>query len=152
MKFLYTVRPGSTTGNCSGDLHLFFSSLNAEDWGPAAGYPGHGIWKPSGIVGTTKLASGDSIAFNLGLIANLPDQIYPEGTITVTTAAGKVSGPDLMGQGTLNFVPDQPNMSVWQGRYLAPYDQLSWDIGFTLPVPWDGTSADCHGQWWAIWH
>lgn len=147
MTFLYTVRYGATAGNCGGDLHLFFSTQNAQDWNQA-----QKMWIPSGLVGTTKLVSGDSIAIALNLVANLPGELYPQGTITVTTAAGQSFPPGPMGQATANFLPGQPVMTVWQGRKQGSANRLSWDIGFTLPVPWDGTSADCHGQWWAIWH
>jgi hypothetical protein len=149
MKFLYTVQYGAVPGNCSGNLHLFFSRLNSDDWQAA---PAPGMWKPSGLTGTTTLPSGDAITFNLDLVANLPAQLYPQGTINVRTSAGKTFPPGVMGQATVNFVPGQAVMTVWSGRLQGAAGGVTWDVGFELPVPWDGTSADCHGQWWTIWY
>ena len=45
-----------------------------------------------------------------------------------------------------------PVVTIWKGRSQGSTSGITWDVGFDLAVPWDGTSADCNGQWWAIWH
>lgn len=56
-----------------------------------------------------------------------------------------------MGQSAGPFAPNQPAVAILKGRNMGNSNGISWDIGFDLAVPWDGTSADCTGQWWAIW-
>jgi hypothetical protein len=52
----------------------------------------------------------------------------------------------------VQYAPNLPVVGFLKGRDQGSGSGITWDIGFELAVPWDGTSADCTGQWWAIWH
>ncbi len=154
MRLLYTLRYGSCAGNCGGDLRLFFTTQNSADWKPAPPAPPPGIWIPPQNVGEKlTLASGDSLNFSLYPVTNgMPGLLYLYGAIIVTRAAGETFGGP-MGNSSGLFAPGQSNLAILKGRDQGHHARgTSWDIGFDLAVPWDGTSADCTGQWWAIWH
>jgi len=151
MRLLYTLRYGSAAGNCGGDLRLFFTTQNPADWKAT---PAPGLWiLPSNAPETLTLASGDSVTFALYPANNgLPVQLYLYGAISVKTAAGQVLGNTPMGQATVAMAPGTPEVTVWKGRNQGTTNGVSWDIGFEMAVPWDGTTADGSGQWWAVWH
>lgn len=153
MRLLYSLRYGSDSGNCGGDLRLFFSTLNSADWQPSPPAPAPGMWLlPNNVGETLTLPSGDSLNFSLYPVNNgMPGLLYLYGAIIVTTAAGQTFGSPV-GQASVQFAPNQPVVSILKGRDQNNASGISWDIGFDLAVPWDGTSADCTGQWWALWH
>ena len=154
MRLLYTLRYGSYAGNCGGDLRLFFTTQNSADWQPSPPAPAPGMWLlPRNAGETLTLPSGDSLSFALYPVTNgLPGQLYLFGAIMVTTAAGQKSPLGPMGQSSGLFVPNQARVAILKGRNHGNSNGILWDIGFDLSVPWDGTSADCNGQWWALWH
>lgn len=154
MRLLYTLRYGSDAGNCGGDLRLFFTTQNSADWQPSPPAPAPGMWLlPVNKGETLVLPSGDSINFSLYPVNNgMPGMLYLFGAISVTTAANQELGPSPIGQATVLIQPNQAAVTIWKGRNQNSANGISWDIGFDLAVPWDGTSADCSGQWWAIWH
>jgi hypothetical protein len=148
MRLLYTLRYGSYSGNCGGDLRLFFTTQNSADWQPSPG-----IWLlPPNQAETLTLPSGDSLNFSLYPVNDTsPGLLYLYGAIIVTTAAGQIFGLTPIGQSSVPFVPNQPVVAILKGRNQGDTGGISWDIGFVLAVPWDGSAADCTGQWWAIW-
>jgi len=150
MRLLYTLRYGSVAGNCGGDLRLFFTTQNAADWKAT---PPPGLWiVPSNTPETLTLASGDMLTFALYPVNNgLPGQLYLYGQISVKTAGGQVLGNLPIGQATVGIAPGKPEVTIWKGRSQGTTSGLGWDIGFEMAVPWDGTTADCNGQWWAVW-
>jgi hypothetical protein len=150
MRLLYTLRYGSYSGNCGGDLRLFFTTQNSADWQPS---PPPGMWLlPPNVAETLTLLSGDSLSFSLYPVNNAsPGLLYVYGAIVVTTAAGQILGPQAIGQSSGPFAPNQAVVAILKGRNQGNTSGISWDIGFELAAPWDGTSADCSGQWWAIW-
>ncbi len=154
MRLLYTLRYGSDSGNCGGDLRLFITTQNSADWQPSPPAPAPGMWLlPINKGETLMLPSGDSINYSLYPVNNgLPGMLYLFGAISVTTAMNQNLGNSPLGQSTVLIQPNQPAVTIWQGRNRNSANGISWDIGFDLAVPWDGTSADCTGQWWAIWH
>ena len=149
MRLLYTLRYGSSSGNCGGDLRLFFTTQNSADWQPS---PPPGRWiHPQNVGETLTWASGDSLNFSLYPVTNgIPELLYLYGAIMVTTATGQKFGRPL-GQSSVSFAPNKPVVAILKGRDKSNAGGITWDIGFDLAVPWDGTSADCTGQWWAIW-
>lgn len=151
MRLLYTLRYGSVSGNCGGDLRLFFTTQNSSDWKPA---PPPGLWiLPVNAPDTLTLASGDVLTFALYPVNNgMPGQLFLEGAISVKTKAGVVLGNVPVGQATVAIAPGAPEVTIWKGRTQGTSGGVTWDIGFDMAVPWDGTSADCNGQWWALWH
>jgi hypothetical protein len=158
MKLLSTLRYGSLqdtvagTGNHGGDLRLFFSILNPADSQPAS--PPPSVWwqgQGHGAVDTYKLPGGSVIALNLNIVGDVPNRLYVFGSIQVTTANSVVYGPAI-GQSAGLFGPGQPAVGILQGRGQGQSAGVQFDVGFDLAVPWDGTSADCTGTWWAVWH
>jgi hypothetical protein len=150
MRLLYTLRYGSAAGNCGGDLRLFFTTQNHSDWKTT---PAPGMWLlPPNHAEKLTLASGDSINFSLYPVNNgTPALLYLYGAIGVTTSASQTFGAPI-GQAAGPFAPNQPTVAILKGRDQNTVNGISYDIGFDLAVPWDGTSADCTGQWWALWH
>ena len=153
MRLLYTLRYGSYAGNLGGDLRLFFTRQNANDWQPSPPAPPPGVWIPPPNQGERiTLSSGDSLEFSLYPVTDgIPGQLYLFGAITVTTAAMQGLGGPL-GQGSATFAPNQPLLGFFKDRIQGNNDGIAWDIGFEMAVPWNGVSADCTGQWWAIWN
>ena len=154
MRFLYTLRYGSCPGNCGGALRLFFTTQNSADWQPAPPAPAPGMWlHPQNAGEKLTLPSGDSLNFSLYPVTDgVPGQLYLYGAIIVTLAAGGTFGGPI-GISSGLYAPNHPTLAILNGRDRGQDAQgISWDIGFDLAVPWDGTSADCTGQWWAIWH
>ncbi len=150
MKLLYTLRYGSSAGNCGGDLRLFFTTQNSSDWQAS---PPPGKWlHPQNVPEKLTLPSGDSLNFSLYPTTDPSGLLYLFGAIIVTTAAGQVFGATPIGQSTVMFKPNQPVVTIFKGRNQGTANGVTWDIGFDLAVPWDGTSADCNGQWWTIWY
>lgn len=157
MKLLSTLRYGSTqgmapgTGNYGGDLRLFFTTLNPTDTKPGPGRPPSVMWQGAGngAHDTYKLPNGDVIALNLNLVASIPNELYIFGNIQVTT--GPIGYGPPVGQGGPAFVPGQPALGILKGRDQGQVAGKHFDLGFEIAVPWDGTMADCHGQWWAVW-
>jgi hypothetical protein len=152
MRLLYTLRYGAVAGNCGGDLRLFFTTQNSSDWKP--GPPPPGMWiLPANTPDTLTLASGDVITFALYPVNNgLPAELFLFGAISVKTKGGQVLGNVPIGQATVLMAPGKPEVTIWKGRTQGTAGGVTWDIGFEMAVPWDGTSADCNGQWWAVWH
>lgn len=150
MKLLYTLRYGASSGNCGGDLRLFFTTQNPADWQSS---PVPGMWaQPQNVGETLTLPSGDSVTFALYPVTNgVPGQLYLYGQIAVSTAGGAGFPVGPIGEANGLFVPGQSRAAILTGRSQNVANGLSWDVGFDLAVPWDGTSADCTGQWWAIW-
>lgn len=149
MRLLYTLRYGAASGNCGGDLRLFFTTQNSSDWQSA---PAPGMWiHPQNAPDILTLPSGDSLTFALYPITNAPEELYLYGQIGVETAAGAGFPEGPIGQSVGLFQPGQPRVAIMSGRDKNSANGISWDIGFDLAVPWDGTCADCTGQWWAIW-
>lgn len=155
MRLLYTLRYGSVAGNCGGDLRLFFTTQNAADWKPSPPVPppAPGMWQGTNVAETLTLPTGDAIGITLDLLNNgQAGLLYLFGTITITPKGGAILGNMPIGQATVNFMPGAPAVSVWKGRKQGTTNGITWDAGFDLAVPWDGMSADCNGQWWALWH
>jgi hypothetical protein len=156
MKLLYSVRSGSSTGNCGGDLRLFFTTQNPADWQPHPPAPAPGLWiPPQNVAETLTLPSGDVVDFNLMVLNNgIPGQLYIYGPLYATTKAGVAVGTSIpIGQAAaVQYAPTLPVVGFLNGRSKGTANGITWDIGFEMAVPWDGTSADCHGQWWVIWH
>jgi hypothetical protein len=99
------------------------------------------------------LPSGDVLNLHLDIATGIPSQLYIFGTIQVTTAAGiAYGGGQPIGQAAALFASGNPSVAILKGRSTGQAGGLSFDVGFELAVPWDGTSADCHGTWWALWH
>jgi hypothetical protein len=153
MRLLYTLRYGSYPGNCGGDLRLFFTTQNSSDWQPSPPAPAPGMWlQPQNAGETLTLPSGESLIFSLyPQNGGLPGLLYLYGAIIVTTAAGQSLAMPI-GQASGMFAPNQPQVVILKGREQNTSAGISWDIGFEMAVPWDGVSADCTGQWWALWH
>jgi hypothetical protein len=148
MKLFFNLRHGATSGNCGGDLRLFFTTQNSSDWKPT---PAPGMWLPvDNTPQTLTLPTGDSIVFALYPVVGLPGQLYLFGAITVHTG-GQTLNPGPIGQSTVPIVPNQQALTFWKGHGQGNANGIVWDVGFDMTVPWDGTSADCHGQWWALW-
>jgi hypothetical protein len=156
MKLLYTLRYGASSGNCGGDLRLFFTTQNPADWKPSPPAPPPGLWiPPQNTAETLTLPSGDVVEFSLMVLNNgTPGELYLYGPLYVTTKAGlRVGSPIPIGQAApVQYAPNLPVVGFLKGRNQGSASGITWDIGFELAVPWDGTSADCAGQWWAIWH
>jgi hypothetical protein len=154
MKLLYTLRYGSSSGNCGGDLRLFFTTQNSSDWKPSPPAPAPGLWiLPTNASETLTLPSGDVVNFSLYVVnSGTPGLLYLYGAITVTPVGGSTFGMPIGQAASVHFAPNLPVVAVLQGRNKGTANGITWDIGFDLAVPWDGTSADCTGQWWAIWH
>jgi hypothetical protein len=162
MKLLSTLRYTSAagtlagTGNHGGELRLFFTKLNPEDWKPVSG-PVPISWQgaKNGAMDTYNLPSGDVLALNLNIVSDIPGRLYIFGTIQITTATGTVtrqpSQPIGQASSTL-FAPGQPAVAILEGRSQGQAGVVQYDVGFELAVPWDGIMADCHGTWWAVWH
>lgn len=148
MRLLYTLRYGSSAGNCGGDLRLFFTTQNSSDWQPS---PPPGLWLlPTNQSEILTLPTGDTLNFSLYPVNNgQPGLLYLFGAIIVTSSGHTFGSP--IGQAAGQFAPNQPAVAILKGRDKNVANGVSWDIGFDLAVPWDGTSADCTGQWWAIW-
>lgn len=138
-------------GNYGGDLRLFFSHLNPADWKAT---PAPISWQTAGgsVADSYNLPSGDTIGLHLNLIADVPGRIYIFGPIQVTTAGGGSYGPPVGQAASQLFVPGAPVIATLQGRSQGTQGAVQFDTGFELIVPWDGTSADCYGRWWAVWH
>jgi hypothetical protein len=108
---------------------------------------------PANTPDTLTLVSGDVITFALYPVNNgLPAELFLFGAISVKTKGGQVLGNMPMGQATVLMAPGKPEVTIWKGRTQGTAGGVTWDIGFDMAVPWDGTSADCNGQWWAVWH
>lgn len=155
MKLLSTLRQGTFpssagTGNYGGDLRLFFTTLNHADFDSN---PAPIMWKggqSTAAMDTYTLPSGDEIALNLSVQADIPGRLYLFGSIQVSISGGGFGPP--IGQATVLFLPGQPVATVLKGRAQGRSSGTVFDVGFELPAPWDGTVADCHGAWWACWH
>lgn len=150
MKLLYTLRYGAYAGNCGGDLRLFFTTQNASDWKST---PSPGLWLlPANAPETLTLPTGDAIEFSLYVVNNgMPGLLYLYGAILVTPKGGTAFGPPMGQAAPVLFAPGKPELAILSGHNKGATGGVSWDIGFDLAVPWDGTSADCTGHWWAIW-
>ena len=153
MKLLSTIRPDSLvgSGNAGGSLRLFFTTLNPDDFHST---PSPIWWQGGGkgAVDTYRLPSNDVIALNLNLVSDVPGRLYVFGSIQVTTSAGAGYGPAIGQSGSALFNPEQPVIGLLRGHSSVTSGGVHFDVGFELIVPWDGTSADCHGAWWARWH
>ncbi len=156
MKLLSTLRRGTlggvvpNRGNHGGELRLYFTTLNPADFKPdppPIAWQGNG----KGAVDTYKLPGGEVIALNLNLVADIPGRLYVFGAIQVTTAGGVTYGPPV-GQSASLFLPSVAAVAILKGRSQGQSGGVHFDTGFDLGVPWDGTSADCTGAWWAEWH
>jgi hypothetical protein len=142
------------TGNHGGDLRLFFSTLNPADWEKGPGQEPI-LWK-GGLVTEDQynLPTGDIITLKLSVLTEPAGYVYVFGTIDVKTASGiAFGGGQPIGQGAGTFLPQKSEISTLKGRVPdGASGGLHFDLGFELSVPWDGVSADCHGNWWAVWH
>lgn len=148
MRLFFNLRHGASSGNCGGDLRLFFSSQNSADWKAA---PAPGMWLvPTNMPDTLTLPDGDAIAFSLYPVAGAPGQLYLFGAITIQ-AGGQTVNPGTIGEDTVPILPNQQALTFWKGHSQGNANGYLWDVGFEMTVPWDGTSADCFGQWWAVW-
>jgi hypothetical protein len=148
MKLFFSLRHGAGSGNCGGDLRLFFSTQNSADWNPT---PPPGMWLVTdNTPQILTLPTGESITFALYPVAGAPGQLYLFGAITIH-AGGQTLNPGTIGQSTSPTVPNQQALTFWKGHSQGSVNGYLWDVGFDMTVPWDGTSADCHGQWWALW-
>ena len=152
MRLLYTLRYGSVAGNCGGDLRLFFTTQNPSDWKPAPPPPGYvdsareyTRHADAGIGGCDYVCtvSGEQRIAG-GAVSLWRDQREDQ--------SGQVLGNMPIGQATVLMAPGKPEVTIWKGRTQGTAGGVTWDIGFEMAVPWDGTSADCNGQWWAVWH
>ena len=117
MRLLYTLRYASYSGNCGGDLRLFFTTQNSADWQPSPPAPPPGMWlHPQNVGETLTLPSGDSLNFSLYPVTNgMPGQLYLYGAIMVTTAAGQTFGGPI-GQSSGLFIPNQAVIAILKGR------------------------------------
>jgi hypothetical protein len=152
MKLLSTIRPDSLvgSGNAGGALRLFFTTLNPDDFHST---PPPIMWQGGGkgAVDTYRLPSNDVIALNLNLVSDVPGRLYVFGSIQVTTSGGAGYGPAIGQAASVLFSPEQPVIGLLRGHSSGTSGAVHFDVGFELAVPWDGTSADCHGAWWARW-
>jgi hypothetical protein len=118
-----TISPAPQEGDCFGDLRLFFTALNSDDYTPT---PSPGVWTAGSI--------------------EPPSDMYPRFLV-----AGPIPGMNPTGQGTGGFLPNAPRATKWFGEVSNQNDQLSWTTGFVLDVPWTGVSANCSGMWRLKW-
>jgi hypothetical protein len=152
MKLTSILSPTSVRGNCGGDLRLVFTSESPRDFVTT---PAPGLWQGSGngAFDTYTLPTGDKIALNLNLsTTQQPGQLFVEGNISVTLAGGSPVGPQLDGiSAPPPFIPGAAHKEWLKGRKVISVNGVTYDLGFALCVPWDGTLADCGGTWWAMW-
>jgi hypothetical protein len=155
MALLSTLRYGSTinqspaSGNYGGDLHLFFTKLNAADLLQQP-QPSWATWE---IADTYALPNG-SVTLDLNVVPDggAPLFLVTIGAISIRTSDGKTLGGMEIGRGGGLFAPNAPVTTLFNGSQSGEVDSVAFTVGFELMVPWDGVSADCHGSWWAIWH
>jgi hypothetical protein len=117
MKLISTLRYSSATptapgtrnyGNYGGDLRLFFTRLNPDDFKPTPPIVWQGVNK--GASDTYKLPNGSEIAMNLNTCTGVPPGrfgIY--GTIIAKTANGISSPVSPIGdEDAASFLPGHP--------------------------------------------
>jgi hypothetical protein len=151
MKLLTTLKPSSAPGNLGGELRLFFTVLNPADFQPTPP-PIQWLGEGKGAMDTYQLTSGDSVLLNLNLSAPFPGILYIDGAIEVRTKANVIFNQEIGQAPGVSFTPGQAANTKFQGKQSGTVSGVQFDVGFELEVPWDGTSADCHGKWWAKWH
>jgi hypothetical protein len=155
MALLSTLRYGSTaaqptgSGNYGGDLHLFFTKLNANDLKQS----GTLTWAGWNIADTYNLPNG-AVTLGLKVVSDggAPLFLVMIGDISVKTSAGKSLGGALIGEGGAAFTPGTPATTLFNGSQSGTVSGVTFAFGFELMVAWDGVSADCHGSWWTTWH
>jgi hypothetical protein len=139
MRLLYTLRYGSASGNCGGDLRLFFTTQNSSDWKPT---PAPGMWLlPANTADKLTLSSGDSISFALYPVNNgIPGELYLFGAITVATSGRQVLAPHAHwpGHGADRAAPsgshhlERPQSGQrkrnYMGRRLRSRRPLGWNL------------------------
>jgi len=139
------------TGRVGGDLRLFFTVLNQAD----ILVPTRNLfeWNGDGPVNDTyTLMTGEIISLNLLVdTEGIAGTLFIFGTINVTIPDSAGFRIHPMGESTIPFLPGNANHSTQMSTSTADAAGKRLDTGFELEVPWDGTSADCHGKWWAKW-
>ena len=139
--------------SCGGDLRLFFNTEDPTDYDPTRpALPWKGTDRIDAQIG---LPGGNTL--NLMLEVNFqgsPQTFFLFATMSVQDPNGQpiVPGAAPIGQGTIVFVKGQPALTFWKGwTGVHEIDGYRSDAGFVMTVPFDGTSADCHGYWWVKW-
>ena len=155
MKLLSTITEISVgnppgTGKVGGELRLFFSTLNKADCHFPPPQPFY--WTPnSPAIDTYTLTTGEVISLNLLLDTQIPGDLFVFGTIGVTLPGNIEFSRGPLGQSVSAYLPGKPCDTLQKGGTQGDLGGKHFDVGFELKVPWDGTSADCHGRWWAKW-
>lgn len=151
MKLISSINSSSVPGNVNGELRMNFSLLNKNDLGP------NGTWQvlpepPGKYLAAYVLPNGDAVTLNLNAISGTPGQLYLQGAISVSPAAGGGTG------GFLNnfpappaFLSGAPHVNLQSGRFTAQAAGVTYNIGVDLVYYWDGTNGQCTGRWWANW-
>jgi hypothetical protein len=145
MLYYMTLGPDSVEGDCFGDLRLFFTTQNSDDYTPT---PSPGVWTSGGIKPQAfTLQPCVSITVSFGPVTGgVPGDMYPWFLV-----GGPITGMNPLGQGTGGFFPNAQRSTKWFGEDSNQNDQISWTTGFLLDVPWTGVSANCSGMWWLKW-
>ena len=142
-----------SSGYFDGSLRLSFSSNNPDDWNA-----NDQTWYLPNSAFSILAQDGDgtNASFDLMLLSEAPGEIYVFGSAALGIAGlGSVYGGAIGGDGGI-FKPGQPNLAAassgrQQGVQVFPSYRVTYDIGFKLPMPWNGSRANCAGLWWARW-
>jgi hypothetical protein len=158
-EFTGTLDTNSTPGNFYGILLFSFSNTNPADWysNPPGSPYGPGAWKSGmGINQTfTNPASPDQVTINLSAYSETPTELYVYGNIGITIAGhGSVSSSAIGGPGGLFPLGQSGGGSSAGDASGSMFDNsgqniISYDVGFSMAMPWNGVSSDSAGSWWA---
>ena len=152
-----SIDPDSTKGNFHGSLHLSFDT-NAYTYLPDM--PPLGNWNsgPGFSATFTNESSRDVATINLPFLSEEPGEEYLYGSMQVTInelgASSYLIGP--IGGGGGIFRPGSPysgftdggGQSISQFQGMNSMVVISNSVGFSLSIPWDGTSCNSTGVWW----
>ena len=155
--FYATMDPGSTAGDLHGTLILSFSNQNPSDWNPHSGIYAPGSWTSMGLDQTlTDPLSSDAVTLGLLAIPDVPPgELYVYGGMSLSVPGFYSADVAGIGGPGGDFLPGQPldtqSGGQGSGEILSTDHQelLDYTLGFSLDMPWNGTSADCTGTWWA---
>lgn len=152
MRLFYTVHSGPDQMSCGGGLGLIFSTEDPNDYDPQKP---NDPWKGSDRIDTSvTLPGGNILTLMFEVSYNGTPYFYLFATVSVTSPSGQslVRGTSPIGQGTIEFTKGQQAITVWKGSTgTLQTDGFRSNAGFAMTVPFDGTSADCYGRWWANW-
>jgi hypothetical protein len=139
------------SGKVGGELRLFFTRFNRNDFRFTP--PDQFFWQvDSAKPDVYTLTNGEIISVGLLLSTQGgPGSLFVFGPITVTLPGIPSFPVQPMGKSISPYLPEIRADNVQTGKWSADSSGKHLDVGFELKVPWDGTSADCHGRWWARW-